>query len=146
MIALLAFAGIGVLLAILYLFILPGHKETAAATTPALEEPGVAGAATSHPLAKHIEVTGLRLEGLKNGRIKIQYVAVNHSSADLPELNLLIALRSTDRTFFEFPATLPSLGPFESKDMTAVVKTELKPYELPDWQMLRPQFRVQNSE
>jgi hypothetical protein len=142
-----AFAGIAALLAVLYLFVLPGHKRTAAATKePSLHQPGAAGAAAPpHPLAKHLEVTGIRLEGLKAGQLKIQFVVVNHSAADLPELKMVVSLRSTDRTFFEFTSTVPSLGPFEVRDMTAIAKTELRPYELPDWQMLQPQFRIETA-
>jgi hypothetical protein len=112
-----------------------------------LEKPGAAGsAARSHPLAKHLEITGVRLEGLKSNQLKIQYVVVNHSRADLPELKVIVSLVAADRTFFEFASTVPSLGPFETKDITAVAKTELKPYELPDWQMLRPQFRIESAQ
>jgi hypothetical protein len=148
LIAILAFGGIAALLGLLYLYVLPGDKETSAATTgPAAEQPGPAGsAAPVHPLAKHLEIAGIRLEGVKGGLLKVQFVVVNHSAADLPEMNMAVVLRSADRTFFEFPAKVPSLGPFEVKDMTATTKTDLKPYELPDWQMLRPQFRIETAQ
>jgi hypothetical protein len=126
---------------------LPGKDDAVAATNGAtLEEPAAAGAGSpGHPLAKHLEVAGLRLEGLRSGQVRIRYAVVNHSPADLPELQIRVSLRSDDRTFFEFPAKLPSLGPFEVKDLASTVKTELKPYELPDWQMLRPRLTIESA-
>jgi hypothetical protein len=148
LVAILAFGGIAALLGLLYLYVLPGNKETSAATTGApVEQPGPAGSASPvHPLAKHLEVAGLRLEGVKAGQLRIRFVVVNHSAADLPEMKMAVILRSADRIFFEFPADVPSLGPFEVKDMSATTKTELKPYELPDWQLLRPQFRIETAQ
>jgi len=33
--------------------------------------------------------------------------------------------------------SVPSLGPYESKELSAPLKTALRAYELPDWQFLR---------
>jgi hypothetical protein len=143
----LAAVGMAALLAVLYLFVLPrGGSAQKASAGPNLEAPGTpATAQTSsrHPLAKHLEVTGLRLTHAGKGRVDIQYTVVNHSPANLPDLKLDIAIRSADKVFFEFPAKIPSLGPFEAREMKAAVPTDLKPYELPDWQLIRPQFAVQ---
>jgi hypothetical protein len=146
-VAILAAVGMAALLAVLYLFILPkGGSAQKAAEAPKLEAPSTpatAGAGSKHPLAKHLEVAGVRLTHTGKGRVDIQYMVINHSAADLPDLTLNVAIRSGDKVFFEFPAKVPSLGPFESKDLKASVTTDLKPYELPDWQMMRPQFTVQ---
>jgi hypothetical protein len=131
------------LLAILYLYVLPrgGTGQTSAV---ALEGPNVPGAAarTAHPLAKYIEVTGLRVMEGGAGQARIAFVAVNHSPADLPELDVQVTLTGAGKSLFDFPVTIPSIGPYESKDITAAVKTNLRPYELPDWQTLKPSLRI----
>ena len=133
----------GGLLALLYLFVLPRRSGADAGTQPVLEQPAAAGTARStHPLAKHLEVTGVRLTDVGKGRVRIRYVVVNHSAADLPEMAMEILLISGDRVVFQFPAKLPPLAPYESKDLSASVPTDMKPYELPDWGMLRPQFQL----
>jgi len=135
------------LLAVLYLFVLPKGSKAAKTTVPTKLEapvtPATAGAGSKHPLAKHLEVAGVRLMHAGKGKVDIQYMVINHSAANLPELTLAVAIRSADKVFFEFPAKVASLGPYESRDMKATVSTELKPYEMPDWQMMRPQFVVQ---
>jgi hypothetical protein len=135
--------GIVALLAILYLFVLPRGTASKASTT-ALEKPGTPARAVvnAHPLAKYIEITGLRvIEGTK-GQVKIAFVAVNHSPADLPELDAQLTLTGEGATIFEFKVTIPSIGPYESRDITTNVKTALKPYELPDWQALQPSLNI----
>lgn len=107
--------------------------------SPAALQPTALGSANS--LTKHIEVSGIRLSG-EGERAKIQFVIVNHSGAELPELRLQIALSANGQSQFEFPFTVPSLGPYESRDFSTTVKTNLKPYEWPDWQLIRPQFRL----
>ena len=147
-VGLLAGLGIAALLGVLYLYVLPkqSSRDAAVAAPAALEKPGGPGStARTHPLAKHLEVTGIRLRELKNGKATIQFVVVNHSAASLPEMTMDVVLRSADKTFFEIPAQLPSLGPYEVKDLSAAVTTELKSYELPDWQMIRPQFTLRSE-
>lgn len=146
LVGLLAGLGIAGLLAVLYLYVLPNGSAETAAPTAALEQLGPAGSAVRpHPLAKHLEVTGIRLRDFKGGKATIQFVVVNHSAASLPEMAMDVTLRSADKTFFEIPAKLPSLGPYEVKDLSASVATDLKSYELPDWQMIRPQFVLRSE-
>ena len=134
--------GILVLLAILYLYVLP--RGSAKSTTAALEDPGPAGspAAPANPLAKYIEITGLRVMEDGDGQAKIGYLVVNHSPADLPDMKAQITLSAGGKIMFEIPASIPSIGPYESKDLTSTVKTQLKPYELPDWQALKPSLKI----
>lgn len=81
------------------------------------------------------------MEGSR-GQAKISYVVVNHSPADLPDLKAQITLSAGDKEFFDFPVTIPSVGPYESKDLSTSLKTDLKPYELPDWAMLKTAARI----
>jgi hypothetical protein len=133
-------------LALLYLYVLP-HSSAKSSTT-ALESPKTAGnsaTAAVNPLTKYIEITGLRLMEDKGGQAKIGYVVVNHSPADLPDLRAHITLSAAGKPMFEFSAPIPSIGPYESKDLSTTIKTQLKPYELPDWEVLKPSFRITSN-
>jgi hypothetical protein len=131
-------------LAVLYLYVLPKTSEPASSTT--LETPAATAGADSstpvHPLAKYIEVTGLRIIEEGKGQVKLGYIIVNHSPADLPELKAHLTLTAGGKQFFDFPTSIPSIGPYESKDLSTSVRTQLQPYELPDWQKLTPTLRI----
>jgi len=144
-----AAVGIVALLALLYMYVLPHRSEanSAKSDSTGLEKPTDAGAVPgkTHPLAKHLEVSGVRIQESSGGKVKIDFNVVNHSAAELPDLKLEVRLRSGNRDFFVIPVSLPSLGPFASKDLSTSVKTQLKPYELPDWQRLEPRFTIQDA-
>ena len=100
-----------------------------------------------HRLAKHLELVGLRLSESGVGKLKIRYVIVNHSEADLGNLTLNVRLVTTsskpgEPPLAQFESKHPSLGPHEIQDVTAIVPTKLRVYELPDWQFLKPEFDV----
>jgi hypothetical protein len=140
-----AAAGIVVLLGILYLYVLPDRSQATDTKTTALETPGPVGSSqTSHPLAKHLEVAGFRITEPAAQTAKVNFVVINHSAADLPEFKMQVTLRPAagGNPIFDFPIQLPSIGPYESRELSSTVKTALKPYEIPDWQMLRPEFRL----
>lgn len=135
--------GLMALLAVLYLYVLP--RGTASSTATTLENPGSPAPVAStpaHPLAKYIEIAGIRVMEGSAGQVKIGYIVVNHSPADLPDLQARITLSAAGQAVFEFPAAIPSIGPYESKDMAATLKTKLQPYELPDWQTLKPAIAI----
>jgi hypothetical protein len=109
--------------------------------------PGPATAAAKHPLAKYIEFAGFRLSEAQPKKLKIQYVAINHSEADLSELAVKIKIvtsnaKPEDEPVVEFEAKVPPLGPHEIKNLEASADTKLRLYELPDWQFLRAQFEI----
>ncbi len=90
---------------------------------------------------------GLRLSESGVGKLKIRFVVVNHSEADLGDLTLKVRLVTTtnkpgDAPLAEFDVKVPALGPHEIQDVSATVATKLRVYELPDWQFLKPQFDV----
>jgi hypothetical protein len=136
--------GLVVLLAILYTFVLPKGATTATAARTELQNPPTQGASVTpaHPLAKYIQVTGIRIRPGRSGEANIGYVVVNHSPADLPRLKAQLTLAGGGSNLFDVPVDIPSIGPFETKDLTASVKTGLKAYELPDWQTLTPTLRI----
>ncbi|MEJ7605112.1 MAG: hypothetical protein WKF37_02340 [Bryobacteraceae bacterium] len=133
--------GIVALLAILYLFVLPSKRISRAAQVPPQFEK-VPVSQSPHPLAKHVEITGLRITDAAGGRAKVYLLVVNHSTAQLPEMKMKVDVQSPAGSLFEFDLPLRTLGPHESRELSTQVKTSLKPYELPDWQSLRARFQM----
>jgi hypothetical protein len=99
------------------------------------------GTGTGHPLAKYIEVTGVRFTEEKNRRF-VRVLVVNHSAAELPDLKMQVRVSAADREIVSFPVNVPSMGPYESRDFISEVKIGLKPYEMPDWVMTRAGFEI----
>jgi hypothetical protein len=137
-----------VLLGVLYLYVLPHRSDATSTPATTLETPAGPGSGQPvHPLAKHLELAGIRVGETAQRTAKIQFLIINHSAADLPDLKLQVTLRPSagGDPVFDFPVDLPSIGPFESRDITTTLKTALKPYEIPDWQLLRPEFRITSA-
>lgn len=104
-----------------------------------------------HPLAKYVELVGFRLSEAGGGRLKIKFVVVNHSEADIGDLGLKVRLTSSsakpeDPPIAEFDVKIPTLGPEEIKDVEASTPTKLRIYELPDWQYLKAEFEITSPE
>jgi hypothetical protein len=77
----------------------------------------------------------------------VKFVVVNHSSAEIADLAGTVTLwastsRSEEDSIGSFKFSLPSIGPAESKDLTAPLKTKLKMYELPDWQNATAEIQI----
>ncbi len=111
------------------------------------EPPGAAVPMNKHPLTKYLEVGGFRMEESGQGKLKITFVVINHSAADIGDLGLKMKVTTTaakpeDPPVAEFDAKIASIGPNESKDVSVVVPTKMRVYELPDWQFLRGQFEI----
>jgi hypothetical protein len=123
--------------------------------TPHLAQPAATvvakGATSATPgdqvLLEYLEVTGLRLVEDKSKKSEVVFLVVNHSQAPLTDLSGTVALRpSTAKPgvgivgIFAFEHV--SLGPFESRELRAPLKTALRPYELPDWEFLRTEISI----
>jgi ABC-type glycerol-3-phosphate transport system substrate-binding protein len=113
----------------------------------AVENTAPATTTSKHPLAKYIELAGFRLAESKPGQLDVKFVAINHSEADLGDLELKIRLKTTaakpdDPPVAELQAKVPSLGPLEIRDIGAKLNTKLRIYELPDWQFMRAEFDI----
>jgi len=113
------------------------------------EEPGTAAIPEQTPsiLGKYIEVAGLRLTEDPNKKPQIRFLVVNHSGAEIASLSGDVTLRPTtgkpeDPPIGTFSFTIPSLAPYEAKDMRETVETKLRAYELPDWQFLRADVKL----
>jgi hypothetical protein len=141
----------GGLVAGVYYLVQNNHKTAANTqdTAGALETPAATatGGSSNNPLLKQVEVVGLRLTQNKAKKTEVRFLLVNHSGGDIQDLAGNISLRARTSKQDEEPIgvfsfKLPSLGPYESKDMAAVLNTKLKVYELPDWQNLQAQLKI----
>ncbi len=124
------------------------NKQGAAASTTQAEPPPATTAAPAghrtQALAKHLEAAGVRILQ-ENRKPLIRLMLVNHSSIELTQLAGTIQLTSDGQSEL---ATIPfnvTLGPWESKDISAPLKTKLRAYELPDWQFIKTKVTVNSS-
>jgi hypothetical protein len=150
LVAMLALVAIGAVLAVLYLYILPSKKSaTVAATSDGAAGPMSSSPAAvprgAHPLAKFLEISGVRVSEDAKQQLHVHFVVVNHSAADLPELEMTVTVKAADKPLVEVPVKVPAIGPFESKDMASTLKSSLKGYELPDWQFLKADFVITSA-
>ncbi len=98
-------------------------------------------------MAKYIELAGFRIKESGTGKLEVKFIAVNHSEADLGDLDLHVRLITSaakpgDEPVTQFDAKIPSLGPYEIRDVSTQATTKLRLYELPDWQFLRGDFDI----
>jgi hypothetical protein len=122
-----------------------GHKQ---ATSTGLD-PAANAARTkvTNPIQKYVEVVGIRLiEGPKK-KPEARFVVVNHSQNSFDNLSATVTLyastqRSDEDSAGTFRFKIPSLGPYESRDLSAPFDTKLKPYEFPDWQNVNPDVEI----
>jgi hypothetical protein len=99
-------------------------------------------------LQKYVEVVGVRLTEDSKKKPQVRFVVVNHSGAEISDLAGNVNLwavandgqrhppKSDEEAVGTFTFKLPSLGAYESKEMSGALNTKLKVYELPDWQNL----------
>lgn len=122
----------------------PSNKQAAAA--PAVPAHFTANN-TSNPIAKYLELVGLRIRERSPGHLVIQFGIVNHSEADIGDVKMTVNLSTTaakpgDPPLISFPASVSKLGPTDLKDVTVEVPTKMRVYELPDWQFLKANFEI----
>jgi hypothetical protein len=122
------------------------EKTQAKSPLPAAPASQVEGK-SNNPAAKYLELVGFRTREKGTGKIEITFGVVNHSEADLGDLSMKVDLRTieskpADPPIFSFEAKVPSLGPEELKQVSVVVPSKMRVYELPDWQFLKPQFQI----
>ena len=100
-----------------------------------------------HPLAKNLELAGFRISEPKAGTLRVKFNVINHSQADLGDLDLVVALmpagsNANDTPLCVVKVKVNGLGPEESKPVEATTETRLRVYELPDWQFIRAVFDI----
>jgi hypothetical protein len=121
----------------------PNKQAKAAPAIP----PHFTATNTSNPVAKYIELVGLRVRERSAGHLIVQFGVVNHSEADVGDVKLKVNLSTTaakpgDPPLITFPAQVARLGPTELKDVSVEVPIKLRVYELPDWQFLKADFEI----
>ncbi len=116
------------------------------ADIPRGESPAPPAPRTS-PVARFIEVTGIRLTEDARQKVQVQFLVVNHSSADIANLEAKVVLRSREGkagspALGTFSFRLPSLGPYESRELRTTLDTQLRAYEIPDWQFVAADLEI----
>ena len=104
----------------------------------------------SNPLQKFVEVVGIRM--VSEGKKPVaKFIVVNHSNAEIPDLQANVTLwastsRSEEDSIGSFSFRVSNLGPNGSEELTAPLRTKLKPYELPDWQNATAELQVTSPQ
>ncbi len=102
---------------------------------------GPAESAASNPIARSLELTGFRLSESAKQQVQVKMMIVNHSNADLTDLNLAVTLTTPEgKELGTANVKVPQVDPLGSVEVSTSLKTSLRAYELPDWQFIRAQF------
>jgi hypothetical protein len=99
-----------------------------------------------HPAARSVEVAGVRIVTGPNKKPQLQYIVINHSSSELTDLNIHIAVRSVealaDAPLFSVSSLVPALGPNQSKEIRTDLNSSVQVSAIPDWQSLRTEVLI----
>jgi len=119
----------------------------ASGTTGAtLENPGAKTPAKPSPYQKYVEVTGVRLFQNSKKQVEARFLIVSHSEGEMADIAGTVEIRGRagkeEEPVGSFTFKTGSMGPNESKEMSAKVDTKLKAYELPDWQNIDARVRI----
>jgi hypothetical protein len=141
-VALLLFLGVGTLLQRLA----ASHDgNSVAAPSQPSDEPRITTGAQSP--SSLVEVTGLRIATGPNQRPQLEFIVVNHSAVALSNVGLRVAVRSASSQsgvapLFRVSTTISALGPYQSREFHAELGPEVHATDVPDWQSLRADVRV----
>ena len=112
-------------------------QEAAQKGPPRPQAAAVLAENIKHPLAKYIEVAGFRLNEKGGGKLTVRMVVINHSQADINELALEVTTPACT-----LAVKVGAMGPEESREVSSECVTKMRVYELPDWQFVRPAFKI----
>ena len=144
----LAFIGLG--LGVYWLVGYYRNRDRAPAQPAiAFETPDAKGKAKPNPVQKYIEVTGVRFVQNAKKQTEARFLVVNHSPDLLSDLAGTVVIwgrtqKSDEESVGSFGFKLPTLGPWESKELSAPMDTKLRVYELPDWQNITAEVQLSN--
>jgi hypothetical protein len=136
--AALAFVGVLVVFGIAY-FVVGSHSSSAAKDAAKQQ--------TTNPLQKYIEVVGIRVVGGKGGET-VKFLVVNHGGAEMADVTANVTLwastqRSEEDSVGTFTFHVDTLGANDSKELSAPLKTEKGPAEMPDdWRNITADVQV----
>jgi hypothetical protein len=146
MTVLFAFAFLGAGAGIYWLVGYLRGSSQASTPTSTVESPAAKPGGRTNPIQKYIEVSGVRFVENAKKKMEVKFVLVNHSPADIAGINGNVTIWGrTQKSEEEAAGTFTfssSLGPYESKEMTAPLTTKLKPIELPDWQNISTDVQI----
>ena len=131
-----------------YFYWTKNERAEKAVTEPKATMEDVKGAKGNHPLAKQIEVTGVRLRMPKPGQAEVTMVVVNHSAAEIAGLTMDVVLgaKGTTKEVAVLSVKVKQLSPFGSAEVKATAKSEVSAIDIPDWQFLEPKVVIQPNE
>jgi hypothetical protein len=126
---------------------LNGSSQASTNAPAPLENVPAASKAKGSTLQKYVEVVGMRLTEDSKKRPEVRFLVVNHSGAEIADLAANVNLwartaKSDEEAVGTFSFKLPSLGAYESKEMSGLLNTKLRVYELPDWQNLVAEIQI----
>ena len=144
----LAFIGLG--LGVYWLMGYYRNRDRAPAQPAiAFETPAAKGKAKPNPVQKYIEVTGVRFIQNARKQTEARFLVVNHSPDLISDIAGTVVIwgrtqKSDEESVGSFGFKVPTIGPWESKELSAPVNTRLRVYELPDWQNLTAEVQLAN--
>jgi hypothetical protein len=144
LVGLLAFAGVLAIFGIAYV-VMGSHGSSSAAKDAAARQQ------TANPLQKYVEVVGIRLVSGKSGE-EVKFLVVSHSGVEMTDLAANVTLwantqRSEEDSVGTFTFHVDSIGPNESKELSAPLKTERNASDLPDdWRNITADVQVTSSQ
>jgi hypothetical protein len=105
----------------------------------------------TNPIQKYIEVVGIRLTTDAKKKPIAKFIIVNHASTEVANLGANVTLwastsRSEEDSVGAFVFHVDSIGPYESKEVSAPFSTKLKIYELPDWQNATAEVQITSPQ
>ena len=123
------------------------YRGGAPSATPAAPpESASKGGGKPHPLAKHLEIAGMRFLGDKK-QTSARFILINHSEAEITGLGANVTVwgrtqRSEEDAVGTLSFKVADIGPNEVKEVTVPLVTKLKIYELPDWQNITTDLQI----
>jgi len=150
LVMLLVAVGSVAIFALAYFYLLPSMRKGNSAA-PVATKTDRAAAGKQHPYAKFLELTGVRLIEDEKQNVQAKLILVNHSTAELSGVTLTVTLKPVNSTpetppVTEFSFKLPTLGPYESREITVPAKTKLRAYEMPDWQFIQSDVQINSPK
>jgi hypothetical protein len=122
-------------------------RKTVAAKAPKEVPDTPEPPASSNPLARVVEVTGIRFVTDVPGQSpQIHYLVVNHSNVPLMGVTVTVTLRAagteSNAPLSQFAFRAPRLGAYESKEMVSSIERVNRPITLPNWRDLRTEIQI----
>jgi hypothetical protein len=106
----------------------------------------------TNPLQRFIEIAGVRLDqNPQSKKMQAKFLVINHSGAEISDLAANATVwgrtnKSEEEPVGTFAFKVPTLGPWEAKEVTTPLDTKLKVYEMPDWQNVTTDVQITSPQ